>query len=371
MVYSRTIPNLFISAIFLISDLLPSYGKSNFEHPSQKHRTHQKISARNIGAGINLAISTSTRNQTSNTKKYKLSLESAGSKFFDDWDFFSEADPTHGMVNYQTADEAWKSGLVYVGPSSSNKNLITATMKVDNSTWLQDGQNRNSIRLSSKKSFKYGLLVLDVVKMPFGCSTWPAFWTVGQNWPTDGEIDIVEGVNMLTTNQMTLHTAPGCSIQNPMLQEAVGKVLSTNCDAHAASNTGCGVTDPSDCSYGQPFNKDGGGVFAMEWTPSGISVWRFRRSQIPLDLRQGRTPEPSKWSVRPMAHWSDNACNSLKDQFGEHKIIFDITLCGDWAGSDGVYNANGQCQGTCASSVKNPTNFNDAFWEVASVRLYQ
>jgi hypothetical protein len=77
-------------------------------------------------------------------------------------------------VAYQPVNEAWKQGLVSVGPSSHDKNLITAKMKVDNTNWLAQGEARKSIRLSSKKSFKYGLLVLDALKMPFGCSTWPA-----------------------------------------------------------------------------------------------------------------------------------------------------------------------------------------------------
>ncbi len=29
---------------------------------------------------------------------------------------------------------------------------------------------------------------------------WPAFWTDGQSWPTDGEIDIAEGLGQLTSN---------------------------------------------------------------------------------------------------------------------------------------------------------------------------
>ena len=30
-------------------------------------------------------------------------------------------------------------------------------------------------------------------------------WTLGPNWPYNGEIDIMEGVNLLTNNAATLH----------------------------------------------------------------------------------------------------------------------------------------------------------------------
>ena len=32
------------------------------------------------------------------------------------------------------------------------------------------------------------------------CNDWPAFWTDGQSWPTNGEIDIAEGLGTLTSN---------------------------------------------------------------------------------------------------------------------------------------------------------------------------
>jgi len=312
-----------------------------------------------------------SRQANSGGKVYNLTLNSSGNKFFDDWDFFSEADPTHGLVDYQTAEEAWKNGLISVGPSSVDKSLISATMKVDNKSWLQDGQLRPSVRVSSKKTFKYGLLVLDAIKMPFGCSTWPAFWTVGTNWPLDGEIDIVEGVNMLNTNQMTLHTGPGCTVKNPMSNQAVGNVIHSDCDVYSSENLGCGVLDHSNTSFGEPFNLRGGGVFAMEWADSGISIWRFNRGEVPQDLQSGNNPQPSTWAIRPLAHWSNSQCNDLSQTFSEHRVIFDITLCGDWAGSAGVFNANNACTGSCESMVKDPTNYNNAQWEIASVKLYQ
>jgi hypothetical protein len=47
----------------------------------------------------------------------------------------------------------------------------------------------------STKTFYHGLVIADFDRMPFGCSVWPSFWSVGPGWPRGGEIDIVEGVN--------------------------------------------------------------------------------------------------------------------------------------------------------------------------------
>lgn len=50
-------------------------------------------------------------------------------------------------------------------------------MRVDDYTWLPQGANRNSVRITSKETFGIGsLIVLDAVKMPYGPSVWPAFW---------------------------------------------------------------------------------------------------------------------------------------------------------------------------------------------------
>ncbi len=51
------------------------------------------------------------------------------------------------------------------------------------------------VRISSVKTFHHGLVIADFDHMPFGCSVWPAFWSMGPVWPDNGEIDIVEGVN--------------------------------------------------------------------------------------------------------------------------------------------------------------------------------
>ncbi|KAG0143518.1 hypothetical protein CROQUDRAFT_66126 [Cronartium quercuum f. sp. fusiforme G11] len=358
----------------------PSSTSNNKDYVQDTYNsnTKQAASVKGVNVSIGVGISTSVSGYYPTT--YNLKSESSGINFFDAWDFFTDADPTHGLVAYQSADSSWKSGLVSVRKNSLSgsasgtasdtiKNYpLTARMQVDSTTWLKDGQSRKSVRLTSKARFKYGLLILDAVKMPYGCSTWPAFWTVGDDWPTQGEIDIVEGVNMLKKNQMTLHTSPGCLIKKQMGRNATGDVYGTDCDAAANYNAGCGVGDPDPASYGKGFNDGGGGVFAMEWNSNGISIWRFPRSAVPSDI-MNKQPNPKGWS-RPVAFWDSAQCGAMREQFGQHRVVFDITVCGDWAGSAAVFGASG-CSGSCAEAVKDPSNFAQAEWEIASVQLYQ
>lgn len=50
--------------------------------------------------------------------------------------------------------------------------------------------------------------------MPTGCSTWPAFWMCGDDWPNNGEMDIIENINVEIENQSTLHSKDGCDMKN-------------------------------------------------------------------------------------------------------------------------------------------------------------
>lgn len=57
------------------------------------------------------------------------------------------------------------------------------------------------ISSNGKFEFTYGVAEA-VVKLPLTSTgliaNWPAFWTVGHNWPYDGEIDIMEGLAGVT-----------------------------------------------------------------------------------------------------------------------------------------------------------------------------
>jgi len=335
----------------------PSRHRSKAQPPVQAPVSGSNVTAAGIAAANN-------KGKGQPKQLFRIADYWGGKNFFDGWDFWDQGDPTHGAVNFLGKSDAFKSGLAYIDDDGA------AIMRVDNSTHLNEGQNRNSIRIQSQNTYNGGLFVLDVQNMPHGCAVWPAFWTVGPDWPAGGEIDILEGVHDADVNQMTLHTADGCSLgtqgQNGV-QNAVftGKVVNTVCASSGSNNAGCAVIDASQSSYGKALNAAAGGVFAMLWNDDGIKIWRFERDSVPDDLTN-QNPNPASWPD-PKAAFVASAC-SPKKFFKDHSIVFDTTLCGDWAGA--TYQSAG-CPGTCSQAVANPSNFDNAYWRVNSVIVYQ
>jgi hypothetical protein len=148
---------------------------------------------------------------------------------------------------------------------------------------------RNAIRLESKRSYTHGLFVLDLSHIPDNvCGTWPAFWLTSDNWPKDGEIDVIEGVNTQKFNLMTLHTGPNCSITKS--KDYTGILFTSDCYINSPKqgpNQGCSISSDSANSYGRKFNEIGGGVYVLEWTADLIQIWMFERSAIPKDIQEG------------------------------------------------------------------------------------
>lgn len=130
-------------------------------------------------------------------------------------------------------------------------------------------------------------------------------WSFGPNWPAAGEIDIIEGVNDQNTNFMTLHTSPGCAIDSA--GSASVQPTTEDCDTSVDGNAGCSFHDTDTTSYGTGFNNNGGGVFAMEWTSDGVSIWHFSHSNVPSDAL-GDAPVPSGWGA-PVANWAGTGCD--------------------------------------------------------------
>jgi hypothetical protein len=106
----------------------------------------------------------------------------------------------------------------------------------------------------------------------------------GPAWPSNGEIDIIEGVHQSIYNQgvlrqsttshfcsswfpaVSVHTASGCRINSSDSADLhiTGDVLSTNCAVGETRNSGCGIR-ATQSSFGPAFNSMGGGVYASAY----------------------------------------------------------------------------------------------------------
>jgi len=339
------------------------------------------ISASIIGTGTITVTRTTNRPTTKTgsspsptvTSPWSLLESHSGSTFFDGWGFDTFADPTHGIVDFIDENAARSASLLEINSAGN------AIMRVETTPTVSG--NRKSIRITTKTGFNGGLVIMDAVHMPSGCGTWPAFWTNGPNWPIGGEIDIVEGVHDYTNNQATVHTNPGCTLASSSANTLAisGSVIGgVDCSALDTGNQGCGIRASTTNSFGSGFNTVGGGVYAMKWDTSGVAVYYFPRESIPDDIT-AETPLPDTWG-RAQARWPAASCDPFKF-FNNHHVIFDTTLCGDWAG--GVWSASGipGQEQSCAQRTGFPTCeafvrasgglMKEAYWEVKYVKIYQ
>ncbi|EIN09353.1 glycoside hydrolase family 16 protein [Punctularia strigosozonata HHB-11173 SS5] len=321
---------------------------------------------------------------TCNTLAASYSRKSnvVGNGFYDFFSFQAVSDPTNGRVNYVNKATAQSQNLTY---ASSDTFILRADYK---NTLSASGPGRNSARIQSNNAYSTHVAIFNIRHMPQGCGTWPAIWEVGPNWPNEGEVDILEGVNDVGPNQATLHTGAGYtmpssqSAQNgrvsppippwkphasiPTLRISPRIQVGTDCEG----STGCGVQERSDRSYGPAFNGAGGGWYAMERTSSSIKVWFWSRldTSVPAEVKNGATSiDTSSWGT-PFAYFSGADCD-IDSKFGPNQIIINLTFCGDWAGS--AYGSSG-CPGTCVDYVNNnPSAFQNAYFDLAWMNIYQ
>jgi hypothetical protein len=280
------------------------------------------------------------------------------SNFFDAFIFETIDDPTHGTVDYLSYSAAVAQGLaknikgkVYLGVD--NTTIVTSTAR-----------GRKSLRLLSKMKMNgNNLIVLDLDHMPSttgnvlgkGCSVWPAFWTLGPDWPNTGEVDIIEYINTDSRGNTALHTSANCDMTYVPLKSfnstwsisSNGHIPATNCYGYAPNqdqNSGCSVGGPPN-SVGYAFNKatysnsnpsvsSRGGVYAMQWDKdSQIRTYYFPRNKIPQDLLN-KAPNPDSWGLPYSRYLIGPRSDCSSSHFRDHQMVFDTTFCGDWAGTD-------------------------------------
>ncbi|KAF9003228.1 hypothetical protein BDQ17DRAFT_489203 [Cyathus striatus] len=306
---------------------------------------------------------------------YDLVTDYSGSTFFDGWDFYGSWDNlTLGDTWWLNRDDAFKQGLAYFTPGGN------PIMKVDNTSNVPFNEKRAAelthrpqIRITTQASYGVGSLwIADFLHIPYGCSVWPAFWTKGQTWPDNGEIDILEAINLMQNNQMALHTLPGCF--QPTNANDTQRGISGNIDCSTPS--GCVVAETAPNSFGPGFAAAGGGVYAAQFDVSGIYIWFWSRPNIPPSVTQSTSSSAidiSDWGL-PSASYPAGSCD-ITQFFGAQQLVIDVTLCGIWAGLPVQYLPECAAQGPTGicyndNVVGSGENYDNAYFEVNFVRAY-
>lgn len=248
--------------------------------------------------------------------------------------------------------------------------------------------------------------------MPAGCGVWPAFWLTDEaNWPVNGEIDIVEGVNYQSEAKTALHSTDGCSMADIPLGTMTGTWdtaqgipdadtgipdmtlrYAQNCyvySRHQWLNQGCVAVDEEGGTLGVPVNEKGGGVYALEWDPANhhIRTWVFSpHTNVPDNLvdairtaskphKKNRVmPDPELWPT-PYGYFAVGpGTNCPASHFRHMRLVFNLAFCGSVAGNRFHMDCTNQSQTfqTCNAWIKSdPEELQEAYWKIRGVYVYE
>lgn len=305
---------------------------------------------------------------------------------------FPHDDPTEGDVVYDRAK--WQnSEMLKVKPRDG------AYLHVKS---RDDGGMFDSVRITSKAFYNInpgepGYLFVFKGSLPSAKGVWPAWWLNGSkqakwlydgntnppaeqtldaysgvghfydtssavnstDWPAAGEIDIIETINGHKVVHNTLHTCPQMfdsiwNDDNKRINCANGKPIDPN--------AGCS---------GKPYTVDQtAGTFAFAWQHEVLRFYYWKPEE---DVRAAggplsANPDPDKWQhthlknqtqllsttakCDPSLHqpWQCKSCeNSQNNGMENMKMIFNITLCGKWAGNK--FDDTGEALKNCQNHI--------------------
>ena len=166
-------------------------------------------------ASLLLSLSSSVTAGSADT--YHLQDTYIGSGFLSGFNWETFDDPSGGYLNYLDQGTALQRNLTY-GKNKSHTLFSFAlfsfammliitpltiplvasgnkfTIRADDTNVVPSGaRGRDSIRITSHRTYTDSIIILDLAHMPGGCGQWSAFLSYSPNdWPNGGEVDMIE-----------------------------------------------------------------------------------------------------------------------------------------------------------------------------------
>ncbi|KAF4584126.1 glycoside hydrolase family 16 protein [Ophiocordyceps camponoti-floridani] len=297
--------------------------------------------------------------------RWRLADSYNASNFFDKFDFYTGRSGDAGYARYQNRYDAERKGLILtdahgvrIGPDA--RSVLKAPCEPDGSP------GRDSVRIESKASYNRGLLIARFHRLPrMNCGMWPAFWTHGNDWPNDGEIDVLESFNLNSWSQPGFRTSNArgdCVLRAEPQKRHTSPLISESC----TSEQGCYGADRRAL-----IGHEAGAIFALEWTKAFIKIYRWIPGQEPADINTD-TPIPSGWGP-PLVSLLTSDCD-IDAHFANQRIVLNLDFCGEGAGRPEAWRAS--CAGltreeNCADFVaRNPQSFDEAYFHVRDIRYF-
>ena len=294
----------------------------------------------------------------------------------DSWHYMhGEIDPTGGPTQYVDFDTARRAGMIEEGdgwavlragkPVDCLASDDCSMSSVPGARQYTEGPHlRQSVRITSRKSWRHFLLSVQYTHLPHGCGLWPAlwFWCADVDpppgggeprcpqWPAGGEFDLLEYANYFAS-KTSLHLGEdlACLLDRDAVH-ACGNFVDKNsmlfdCETNyspagtARAKYGCAPNQYESWPTVFDLNAQAGdgcdATLVLEFSDEAIKVWHFHKSDVPLDLLDD-APSPGDWDTAKL--WSyyplgQSDCPG-KETIGAQNLVINLAFCGEWAGAN-------------------------------------
>lgn len=108
------------------------------------------------------------------------------------WNVWTGGAFNNELQYYQIANLSLSSGNLYISAKKETVTGVTTPWDPTLKTFNYTSGRIESKTLFSASSSTPNVRMVARIKLPAGYGMWPAFWSYGDPWPTQGEIDILE-----------------------------------------------------------------------------------------------------------------------------------------------------------------------------------